>query len=409
MKIIDRYIIRLFLINFVILTVVFMLMFMLVDFISDSDEFVEAGRVRGLQLAESLSNKEAIAEIEDGARPSLGHMAMGVLWVIGDWFGPSIILMFVFLSGLLVTGAMGFTFVSLVRNREIIALVASGVSMHRIAAPVLVAGVALNLLTFPLQEWVVPPLADKLIRRKSEMKHERTTQFAVEFSLDQRGSLISASRLDGDLMYDVVIFFRDKKGNTEKRVIADEAEWDPQLKLKDERQWNPTLKLAEETPKGGWRLIGGMVDEPIAGGALQQYANQGGEPYQCYITNLSPKLLTARRAGVYARLLGSADLLALRNDPILGSLASKILHSRFSLMVVSALVLVMGLPFFMLRLPTNMVMQSAKAAGVCLGAWAGGLVLLQVGSGSLPPVVAAWLPVVIFLPVSAALLQLVET
>ena len=49
------------------------------------------------------------------------------------------------------------------------------------------------------------------------------------------------------------------------------------------------------------------------------------------------------------------------------------------------------------------------SAAVCLGAWAAGLVMLQAGGDAVNPVFAAWLPVVIYLPLTFILIQFVKT
>ena len=46
---------------------------------------------------------------------------------------------------------------------------------------------------------------------------------------------------------------------------------------------------------------------------------------------------------------------------------------------------------------------------MCLGAWSSGFVVLQISMPMLNPVASAWLPVVIFLPVSAYLMQRIKT
>src|SRR5690606_12074206 len=130
-------------------------------------------------------------------------------------------------------------------------------------------------------------------------------------------------------------------------------------------------------------------------------------------TTLSPNVLLARRATIYPRLLPLHELQQMQAVPAVTphqrAQITQIVWSRFSLLVVNVLILVMGLTFFLLRAPENMLIQSIKAAAVCMGAWGGSLIMLQVSSDLFNPVAAAWLPVVIYLPVSAFLLQTVKT
>ena len=137
------------------------------------------------------------------------------------------------------------------------------------------------------------------------------------------------------------------------------------------------------------------------------------EPYEFFETELTPTVLQARRATSYPYLLPMSQLRPMQTNPAVGpknqQRITKIVWGRFSLLVLNVLVLVIGLPFFLSRSPTNLLVQGVKAAGVCIGAWAGGIVMLQGGADWLPPVAAAWLPVVIYLPISAWLLQTIKT
>ena len=108
MNILDRYIVRAFLVNFGILLVVLMSLFVLVDLIIDFDEFLKGGQVRADRY---------------------GGVFLATMFSIVDYYGPVIVLMYVFLSGLLVVTAMGFTLSGLQRTQELTAMVASGLSL----------------------------------------------------------------------------------------------------------------------------------------------------------------------------------------------------------------------------------------------------------------------------------------
>jgi lipopolysaccharide export system permease protein len=372
MKTLDRYIVRQYLINFAILFAVFVLLFVVVDVIFNLDEVLEAGEIK---------------DASGGEMWSLGRL----LWSVAGFYGPLVALLYVFFSGLLVVAAMGFTFAGLARSGELIGFVTSGISMYRIAASVLVAGFVLTALTLPDQELIIPRFRDKLTRGSREIKLETAKAFGINYAVDDKGSLLSAAQFDvaKNRLTTVAVLIRDKRGLTRERITADAAVWDG---------------------NSGWILEKGAVirpdiADPQGGGSLASY-----ESTAYFRTTLSPAVLMARHESFYPRLLGLPDLMRLSNNPVVdtGSIR-QIMHSRFSLLVLNMLILVMGLPFFLLREPANMILQGAKAAALCLGAWGAGLVLMQVGAGNLSPVVSAWLPVVIYLPVAAFMLGLVKT
>ncbi|MEM9913419.1 MAG: LptF/LptG family permease [Planctomycetota bacterium] len=380
MKTLDRYIIKQFLTNFVMLFVVVMLLFVVVDFIVDVDEFVQAGEV----------HKDSW----------YGIAMLATVGTIVDYYVPVIMLVYVFFNGLIVVGAMGFTIVGLQRHRELTAVIASGVSLHRIAAPVLISGLVLSALTLPVQEFVLPDLAPKLVRAKSELKQPKKGLESKEVYFAQAGDhdLLSAARFDAEAgeLSGVHIILRDETGTKQSEIKAKKATWN------------------EES--GAWKLEEGLEEQPIAKAEAMQATSRSVRRVGSYSTGLSPTVLLARRDALFASLLSIRTLEGLSDNeavsPAQRDKVSQIISSRFSLMVLNVLVLVMGLPFFLKRLPGDTLMSALKAAGLCIGAWGGGLMMLQMGPGALPvggPALVAWLPVAIYLPVAAYLLQTVKT
>lgn len=370
MKILDRYIIKQFVINFAILSVVMMGLFVLVDLIVDLDEFIDAGR--------------ELAEEHGGTLPA-------TLWVLGDYYGPFLLLVYVAMSGLLVVAAMGFTVAQMQRNRELIALLAGGVSLYRVAAPILVAGFGFSLLALPVQELLIPPLADKIVRSKSQAGEKTLEDKPVHYVKDESGALVSAAAFSAEKkeLRSVRIIELDSEGRQVALTRASAANWDA-----DARHW---------------RLTDGVRFDPNAD--LADADALRGTPVAAYATELSPDVLIIRQASLYLRLQSMRELEGMRDNPALSAKSrgqvTQIIWSRFSSIVLSVLILLMGLPYFLSRLPGNLLMNATKASGITIGAWGGGLVLLQVGS--LNPVTAAWLPVIIYLPVSIWLVTKIET
>jgi lipopolysaccharide export system permease protein len=387
MNTLDRYIIRLMLIHYVILTAVMMLLFILVDLIIDLDEFLQAGDVRAQQWG--WSNLRA------------------TLWVIGDYYGPRTLLIYSFFSGLLVGGAAAFTLVSLQRRRELVAVVAGGVSLYRVAAPVLIVGAALAALALPIQEYLIPRYALKIERPKNQVRFDVVNSFPVHLTPSGQGDLLAAAEFDpsptSQSLRRMLVLQRDDAGVQTGRIVADSAWWDPDAQA--------------------WQLIGGYALRP---GLDTADAALGGirpdpEPAATYTTGLSPAVLLARRAATYLRLLsisqpqadGQPTLRQLADNPAVEPAQrraiTKIIWSRLSMLVIGVLTLVSTVPFFLRPLPGNVLGQSLQAAAVSIGIWGGSLVLLQLDAPWLHPAVAAWLPVALILPLAAALLNVART
>jgi len=373
MLIIDRYIIRQFLLNFAILLVVLMSLFVLADLVIDVDEFIKAG--------------------EKYAKDHGGSKAWGALLAVFAYYPPMMMLVYVFVSGVLVVGAMGFTFGALLRSQEMMALVAGGVNMYRIAMPVLLVGCVLNLMNILTQELVIPRLADRLTVGKSELGGQENRKQPIWFSPDGQGNLISAAHFDleHEVLNELAVLKRDDTGKVIRRITASQAIWD------EERQ--------------GWELTMGSAIDYRTGADDEMGVVPGYQSDVPFVSSdLSPRILLARRKTIYPRLLAFAELRKLRNNPAVdGDMIRQIMHSRFSLLVVNVLVLAMAMPFFLRLDVAALYMNAVRAAAVCLSAWAVGLVMLQAGGDAVNPVFAAWLPVVVYLPLTFILIQFVKT
>ncbi len=384
MKTLDRYIIRQFLINFVILTAVLMLLIVLIMLTLDLDEFVDSARFRA------------------GAEG--GTLAFWLPYVIVDFFYPVVIMVYGFVSGILVVGAMGFTYAQLYRARELVAIVASGVSLYRVALPVLVVGAVLNCLVLPVQEFVIPRLAAKLARSPNDTRNPELMTYKVELSPDKAGALFSAVAFHPtrEALTGVTILDRGPDALIRRRITATEADWD--------------------APRGGWRLVGGQaILRDLQGEQQGELPSTRFVPVDFIATDLSPQVLQARRATLYSRLLSLSELQAMANNPAADrALMMQIMFGRFSLLMVNILLLALALPFFLLREPRNLLVQSSRAAMVVMAAWGLSLIMMQVSPGqflpALPlvgplisPATMAWLPVILLLPLVAWLVQTIRT
>jgi lipopolysaccharide export system permease protein len=377
MHVLDRYIVRQFLTNFVILLVVILSLIVLVDFLAGMDEFVQAG--------------EAHADAYGGFMPAF-------LWITIDFYAPLLLRIYVMIAGLLIVAAMGFTFAAMARQRELVALLTTGVSLHRVAAPVLMVGFVLALTTLPIQEYALPPLAEKLVRDKPQLKRDDIFERRpLRYVEDGHGLLLSADefvpgttgqpRLEGQ----IAIIERDPSGRAMRRITASQAVWDPQ--------------------RSGWQLVGAYAIRPQYEPQQDAWADgPQAEAVDFLATNLTPQVLFARQASAYPRLLSIHQLMDLTHNISMDRAALwHIIHGRFAAVVVTLLVMVVGLPFLLLREPAAVTLGVLKAAGLCLTAWGVGLVLGMYPVIDTNPVASAWLPVILLMPCAALTAQMVRT
>ena len=109
MTTLDRYIIRQFLVNYLVLLAVLMSLIVLLDVIINLDELVEVGGAADIGLAARIVST-----------------AMRLV----DFYLPMCLFFFVYVAGLVAILAAGFTLASLIRNRELVAMLAGGGSLE---------------------------------------------------------------------------------------------------------------------------------------------------------------------------------------------------------------------------------------------------------------------------------------
>jgi len=387
MKILDRYIIRQFLVNYLVLLAVLMLLIIMLDLIFNLDEFV--------QVAE---------RVEDAGAWSKFAAVVGAIF---NFYWPKVFLFFIYAAGVLPIGAAGFTLAGMIRNRELTAMLAGGVSLYRVALPLLLVGCVLSCLTLIDYELIVPRLREKLIVEHHHVKEGGIGPYRLQFvpdlgpdrngdGLPDRSLLLNAAEFDADdqTMTRVSILERNARGKATRRITAAQAIWN------DERR--------------GWELIDGFAVTSADRNATGATPTDP-EPVDFIDSELGPTMVMLHRNARLRQLLSLGELGRLMEsqsgvvtDEMHAEL-QRIRHGRFSMILTNVLILAMGLPFFLVRGPANLLRQSVMAAPLCLGAWAGGFILMQMGGGLGPPAMTAWLSTLIYLPIALFMMDRIET
>ena len=139
MTIIDRYLLRQFLQNFVIC------------FVSLTGIYV---------VFDAFSNLEAFLQHSKG---------MELLRVMAAYYGYQSLFFFDRISPLLVLMSAMFTMAWIQRHNELTALMAAGISRIRVVTPVLIASVTITALATVNREIVIPRLKDELAKRPQDL------------------------------------------------------------------------------------------------------------------------------------------------------------------------------------------------------------------------------------------------
>jgi len=365
MKILDKYVAKNFLIGYAIAFCVLIGLRIVIDLFVNLDEFTE--------------------------NADLG--ALVVIKNIVIFYGLNSALYFRDFAGMITVVAAAFSLGKMVHNNELVAVMASGVSLKRAIAPIVILALLLTGLLLFDQEFVIPPLADKLVRGHDVIPGQES--YDVWFIGDGKGSLICSQKYDvkTSTLHKPTIITRSKNTpslvwTTTGRIDADNAVYNPKT--------------------SAWILTNGRYTE--------KGSEQGVRPIESYASDITPKDIPVRRKSEYKTLLSSRQLAALaaqgakiRDQAQLFSQK----HFRITEPMMNFVMLMISLPILVCRDPKSMksaiVISFAITAASLVTNFICKLLATELVFGAVIPEFWAWLPVFIFLPIAFIELDSMKT
>jgi len=379
MKILDKYVARSFLTGYAIAFCVLIGLRIIIDLFVNLDEFAE-------------------------------HTAeLGTLAVIGNiltYYGLHTTLFFRDFAGMITVVAAAFSLGKMVRYNELTAMMASGVSLKRVIAPIIVLASLMTVLLIIDQELIIPPLGDKLVRSKDAIPGRET--YDVWFLSDANGSLICSQSFDvgSSTFNEPIIITRARKPNS--------LVWQPTGLIEAEKatydQQTQTWKLS----KGAYMPMPGL-QQKRTNGAGQETGNTR-KPIAAYATDITPKDIPVLRKAEHKTLLSSRQLSALAEQGSklkdLAQLYSQ-KHFRITDPIMNLVMLMVCLPVLVCRDPKAMKSAVAISFAITAACLVTSFVCkLFAGEdifGRIMPELWAWLPVFIFAPIAFIELDSMKT
>lgn len=238
MKILDRYLIRYFLLTTIFCAVVLVFLFLIADVFDNLDEL----------LRNHVTLRVAL-------RYYLNLMPMAFVQII-QWAS---------FLGLL------HCLVSLNTHNEITAMKVSGLDITSIVRPLAFVGFLIGIVTFIVNDQVVPPtyrtakrIQEERIEKK-KTKEERKVLFDVTHYGDNRLYYAHELNLDKNRMTDFVILWLDKNKRTRKKALAREAVWDGStwlLSYVNELEMSPTGQLTDQPASYDTKIYPELKESP---------------------------------------------------------------------------------------------------------------------------------------------------
>lgn len=384
MKILDRYIATNFLYGYFISLFVMIGMFLTVDLFLHLDEF-----------SEHLGKADAS-----------GHL-LTMKDVIGNvihYYSIQSSLWYRDLAGMVIVIASVFSLARMTRNNELIAIMASGVSLKRILAPILVLALLLTGLMVLDQELLIPKLSHELTRKHDDLQD--SGMYDLWFIGDKKASLICSRRYEESTrtLYDPVIILREPTDDTEQifrvtaRIQANRAVYD--------------------AGRGGWRLFGGRILRVAnADSQTEMIAPLQSETVDFYETKLTAADIPIRRREEYKNLLSLKQLNELekssgtRNIDMAELAMQK--HSRVTGPIVNMIMLMVALPVLVCRDPkamkTAILVSFLTTASCFLVVFLCRLFATEVFFGHVQPAFWTWAPIFLFFPIAVVQIDSMKT
>jgi lipopolysaccharide export system permease protein len=365
MKILDKYVAKNFLIGYVISFCVLIGLRIVIDLFVNLDEFTE-------------------------------HANLGFFAVVGNifnFYALHSLLYFRDFAGMITVVAAAFSLGRMIHSNELVAVMASGVSLKRVIVPIVLLSILLTGLLVIDQEILIPPLSDKLVRGQDALPGQET--YDVWFIDDDNGSLICSEKFDvkTSTLYKPTIITRSRKPDSvvwevTGRISADKAVYNPET--------------------GKWDLINGLL--------IEKGSQTGAQPLASYTSSITPKDIPVMRRAQYITMLSSHQLSVLSAQKTkikdLAQLYSQ-KHFRMTDPVISLIMLMVSLPILVCRDPKAMksaIMISFATTTACfVTVFICKMLAVETVFDRIIPEFWAWLPVFIFAPIAVLEIDSMKT
>ncbi len=371
MKILDKYVAKSFLIGYAIAFCVLIGLRVIIDLFVNLDEFTEHADLGALAVAKNIL----------------------------IFYGINAALYFRDFAGMITVVAAVFTLGKMVRHNELVAVMASGVSLKRVIAPIIILSLVFTVMLVVDQEIIIPTLGEKLVRSQDDIPGQET--YDVWFIIDSKGSLICSQKFDvmTSTLYKPTILLRKRIP-----IMPDAAKQDPDTKT-ESFIWECVGRIdADEavydTKMERWRLINGQY--------AARDSSELAEQIMFYESDVTAKDIPIRRQSRNKTLLSSKQLAELASQRTkikdLAQLYSQ-KHFRVTDPIINMVMLLVSFPILVCRDPKAMKSAVIISFAVTTSCFITSFICKMFATEAVLfdkviPEFWAWLPIFIFLPIA---------
>ncbi len=379
MRILDRYVILSFVKNYAITFFVLVGLYVVMDMVFNFDELSEVDRQVG----------------GGGGLATLYEIARNV----ADYYFYQSFLFFTNLAPIIPGVAASFTLIRLSRSNELVAILAAGVPLLRVALPIIVVAVMLTSLVIINQELIVPNIIPQLTRNHDQVGQKNPISSrpihgirdAETNAFFRAGRYIPPIGSTPARIEILDVLDRTRDGTVVGHLSADAATWD-----NDRSMWI--------LQNGRYVALGGGSGEP--------------QPIIELKSSISPVVIALYRSMNTAELLSTARINELLASPQAfgtGDLV-RVKHTRWAGVLLNIIMLLLSIPAVLTR-DARIVAPMALRCGLLVAA-AMAMVFITQSLASRPPnmrwldqwaALMAFLPVFVFGPIAVFMLSRVKS
>ncbi len=377
MKLLDRYLLRQFVQIFVICFLSLMGLYLVIDLFGHLESF------------------SAEAEREGN-----------LLKVIAQYYGYQSIGFFDRTSGMLAMISAMFTVTWLQRHHEMTAMLAAGISKFRIIRPLIIAAVVVSLLGVASREWVIPQIRDQLTRSTKDLGGTEARNLEARYD-GQTDILIGGEKtvaLERRIRKPLFILPPELAAYG-KRLEAEDAYF---LSASDLHPAGYLLMSVTTPARIDQRKSLWLADQVVV---ITSREAKWLEPGQAFVVSqLSFQLLA--NGSAWRNFASTSELIAELNSPSteLGADVRVAVHTRMVQPVIDTTLLMLGLPLMFSRRQRNVFLSIGICLSVAIAFTLATVVCQSLGGLSLlRPTLAAWLPIMVFLPIAVGMSHTLKT
>ncbi len=340
---VDKYIAKAFIPSFIICMFAICGIYVVVDVIQKIDDFIEMG-AKALTMAT--------------------HYYVLMVPVFITQLFPAITLI-----------SASLILVRLVKNNEILAMQVAGFNLYRILLPVFVLSVILSLIAVANQELLIPKFAEELARVEQTTFEDKEKHNIIMEDVDNNLLLrIGTLNVIEESLKSVYVVGKHENGKKKFTVSAKEGKW------LDGNRWLLLNAVKHNYDDSGkWIAPATRLDEYFI------------------VTTLTPEQLNT--VDINSTLKSFKELRELCNNEPENQRYSVMLHTRMAYPLTNFILLFLGIPVILGfdRMSKNVFLRVGLSILICCAFFILSYICANLGNmGILHPILAAWLPIVVF-------------